>query len=360
MARMVSFFVLLTILLVFGGLFVFLMADFLLPLFLSLLLVVMFGPVHRWLTDHLRGHRRWAALATAVLIALAVLLPLSGIMTMAGVEGVRLYDDLSESRIDLHDVSRELSRWAGEVGWQLSPDAIERDLIDRLRQLLTPMVLRTPGYLAKLVVGVCVMMLGVYFFFADGPVMIRAVMRLSPLDDRYEEQLISQFDSISRAVVLATLLSAIAQGFLAGIGYYFTGLGSVVLLALLTGLLAMVPFVGAAAVWFPVSLWLFFVENRPVAAIVLFLYGALIVSMVDNLIKPAVLHGRASLHPLLALLSVIGGVQALGPIGIFVGPMVVVFFQSLLNMLHDELERMGADVSLTPEKLEEAVQTKEA
>jgi predicted PurR-regulated permease PerM len=63
--------------------------------------------------------------------------------------------------------------------------------------------------------------------------------------------------------------------------------------------------------------------------------------MVDNLIKPLVLHGQSNLHPLLALLSVLGGVQALGPIGIFVGPMAVVFLQTGLKMLNTEIGRFG-------------------
>ena len=80
------------------------------------------------------------------------------------------------------------------------------------------------------------------------------------------------------------------------------------------------------------------VANRP--AILLAVYGTVIVSSSDNLIKPLVLHGQSNLHPLLALLSVLGGVQALGPIGILVGPMVVVFLQTLLNILQRELSTM--------------------
>jgi len=73
------------------------------------------------------------------------------------------------------------------------------------------------------------------------------------------------------------------------------------------------------------------------AAGLLAAYGAGIVSLADNVIKPMVLHGQSNLHPLLALLSVLGGVQALGPIGVLVGPMVVVFLQTLLNILQREL-----------------------
>ncbi|MCD4728656.1 MAG: AI-2E family transporter, partial [Pirellulales bacterium] len=120
------------------------------------------------------------------------------------------------------------------------------------------------------------------------------------------------------------------------------GVGSVFLLTALSMLFTLVPFVGAAIVWVPVCLWLFAVEGRTLPAVLLAIYCCTVVSMADNLIKPMVLHGGSNLHPLLALLSVLGGVQALGPIGILVGPMVVVFLQTLLNMVHTELGKMTA------------------
>jgi predicted PurR-regulated permease PerM len=90
----------------------------------------------------------------------------------------------------------------------------------------------------------------------------------------------------------------------------------------------------------PVCLWVFFVQDRHAAAIVLAIYcGG--VSMLEYYIKPLVLHGRSNLHPLLALLSVLGGVQALGPIGIIVGPMAVAFLQTLLEMVNKEMAAWG-------------------
>src|SRR5206468_9315129 len=85
---------------------------------------------------------------------------------------------------------------------------------------------------------------------------------------------------------------------------------------------------------------LYFFQCNAWAAIGLAVYGTLVISMVDNIIKPLVLHGQSKLHPLLALLSVLGGIQALGPIGIIVGPMVVVFLQTLLKIVQRELMTM--------------------
>lgn len=198
----------------------------------------------------------------------------------------------------------------------------------------------TTGFLAKAALNLGILLLSVYFFLADGPKMMATLMRLSPLEDRHELELVEEFDRIARAVVIATLLSAVVQGVLAGIGFWFAGVGSIFLLIMLTILFALIPFVGAATVWVPVCLWLYFYDGRPLAAIVLAVYGICIVSMADNVIKPLVLHGQSNLHPLLALLSVLGGVSVLGPIGILVGPMVVVFLQTLLNILHNELSSM--------------------
>ena len=211
------------------------------------------------------------------------------------------------------------------------------------------------SFLASTVFGAVIMVIGLYFFLLDGPAMLKGLHALSPIDDQHEEELVLEFARVSRAVVLATLLSAAAQGILAGLGFWFCGLDSIFLLTLLSGVLAMVPFVGAAAVWIPCALYLFFVGNNPYAAIGLAIYGGLVISMADNFIKPWILHGQSNLHPLLALLSVIGGVAVLGPIGILVGPMIVVFLQTLLKILQREMHSMDKSAILVaPESIIEA------
>ena len=213
----------------------------------------------------------------------------------------------------------------------------------------------TTSFIVEALVGIFILLFAVYFFLADGHKMITALMRLSPLDDRHEWELLNEFDRIARAVVVATLLAAVVQGLLAGVGFWIAGVGSIFLLTMVTILFALIPFVGAATVWIPVSLSLYFHEDRPIAAIVMVLYGAIIVSQADNFIKPLVLHGQSNIHPLLALLSVLGGAQVLGPIGILVGPMIVVFLQTLLNILNRELSSLDQKASLDPQVQSPAV-----
>lgn len=208
---------------------------------------------------------------------------------------------------------------------------------------LLPAANATAGFVFQAVFGVIIMVVSVFFFFLDGPEMVATIMRLIPLDVRHQRELLDDFVGISRAVVMATLVSALGQGVLAAAGFWLANVDSVALLVLLTIVFAMIPFVGAMAVWIPVCVWLGLVEGRLGASLGLAAYCAVIVSQADNVIKPMMLRGHSNLHPLLALLSILGGVKALGPIGILVGPMVVVFLQTLLKILQREMTSMGAE-----------------
>ncbi len=220
-------------------------------------------------------------------------------------------------------------------------DSEMRSVIAGAQEYLQPRVLpltQIAGrFLFQFVIDFGILIIAVYFFFADGSGMIRTLMRLSPLDDAYEERLLLQFDQTSRAVVLATVLSALAQGALSTVGYWFFGLPSLVLLFLATTFMSFIPFLGPATIWVPAAIYLGVFEGNWGASIGLTIYGLTIVSAVDNVVRMFVLQGNSQLHPLLALLSVLGGLQVFGPIGILVGPMVVVFLQTLLEILNHEM-----------------------
>lgn len=337
MTRFVSFAVLVAILAVVTILFFRVMAEFILPMFLAAILMIMFRPLHQWYVAKCRGRQHLAAGLTTVTILLAVLVPLLVILFQASAEGLAMYRTLKTSPVDVQSVSESIVGLANRMGLPLDQREFEDGLTTRLQQWLAPVALGTTRFLGNLLLGLAVMIVSLYFFLADGAAMTDTMLDLFPLDRHYQKELVDDFSNISRALVVAMLVTAVAQGLLAGVGFYLAGLSSVFLLILLTMLLSMVPFVGAMGIWAPAALWLFFHDQRHVAGVLLALYGAGIVSTVDSVIKPAILRGRSNLHPLLGLLSVLGGVQALGPIGIFVGPMVVALLQTVLKMVQREL-----------------------
>ncbi len=233
-------------------------------------------------------------------------------------------------------------------------EATFANILSSSREALQPRFVKLTNETGKFVirtgVSLAILVIAIYFFLIDGPSMIHTLMRLSPLDDDYERRLLVEFDRTSRAVVLASILSALVQGLLASFGFWLAGLESVVLLFMVTTLMALIPFLGAASVWVPCALYLGAVEQRWTAAIVLAVYGALVVSLSDNFIKAYILHGHSQLHPLFALLSVLGGIHVFGPVGILVGPMVIVFLQTLLEILNHELGTNRLELELSEEQ----------
>jgi len=124
-----------------------------------------------------------------------------------------------------------------------------------------------------------------------------------------------------RAVVFGIVLTALAQGLLAGLGYWVAGVSAPVLWGVITALVSLIPFVGPV-VWIGLSLGLL-AHGETQAALGLFLWGALVVSWVDNLIRPLVISGPTKIPFLLVFLGVIGGLNAFGLIGLFLGPVLL-------------------------------------
>jgi predicted PurR-regulated permease PerM len=373
--RVISFLVLLTTALLVGVVFFRVMAQFIVPLFLACVLLVIFQPLHAWTLRRIPGRPRVAALVTTVLILLVVLLPLvwlgwnayselAGMLAATPAAPAAVPEGTTE---DTHETlalavrlktlaTARLEDFKRFFGIELKADMVDK-LTNEIASRGAVLVVRIVKSTIAVVVGLAIMVLALYYFLADGPSMIRAGMELSPLDSQYEKELLERFGQVSRAVVVATLLSAVVQGSLAGIGYYFAlpSGAPIFLLTAATMVAALIPFVGAAFVWVIVCVWVYIYGGGDGVAhggnwgpaLALAIYSTIVVSGIDNVIKPLVLRGQSNLHPLLALLSILGGVQVLGPVGILIGPMVVSFLQALLSMMQRELDSFsGASPSL--------------
>jgi predicted PurR-regulated permease PerM len=355
MQRAISLAILVVLVVLLAILFYQVMIGFLLPLFVATLLAILFQPLHTRMVHWFRGHDRLAAGVTTAIILLIVLAPLAFTIFRAATEASAI---LSREHGGPQLNQEALEKIVGEVKQRFSLDLDAKKFAKELTETAStrakdwfgPVAAKTPGFLGGLLINCLVIVLGLYYFLADGKQMTASAMRMLPLDQRYQQQLVGKFVEMSRAVTSASLVAAVTQGLLLGIAYYFSGLGGVFLLAILTMLASFVPLIGSAAVWISCSVWLYFAD-RPAAGILLLIWSAAVVVTTDNILKPMVLHGQAKLHPLLALLSVLGGVQLLGPLGIFFGPMAVAFLQAGLMMLNTELHSLqpGDDESAAEE-----------
>ncbi len=339
MRHQLSFWFLLATLLGAGVLFFQVIQPFLAPLFLASVLALLINPVFEHTVRVIGGRHRTAA-ALTVLVLLLSLIPLSIALIVIGREVMVVGQELSQAEIAQQPIVREVVGFVQGYFPEADWESMKASVSEGLKATSRDVFVRTRDFLSDVVafvVGGAIMGLSLYYFLAEGPALLRKVQRLSPLEDGEEAILFDEFARVCRGVVIGTLACAVAQATLLGLGLWVAGVEHVWVLTGMTLLFSMIPFLGAAAIWGPISLWLFW-QGRFGAAVFVGAYGAAVVSTADNLIRAHVLHGAANMHPLLALVSALGGLKLVGLWGIFLGPIVAALFYTLLKVMHDRLE----------------------
>ncbi len=184
------------------------------------------------------------------------------------------------------------------------------------------------------VVGILFMLMTVFFLFKDGEKLYHRVYNLIPLPDRDKMYIIRSTYNAIQGVVLGSVFTAIAQGILSFIGYYFAGVNYALFWAILTFFAAFIPIGGASLVWVPIAIYLFFAKGWLVG-LLFTLWGTFVISTVDNIIKPIVIGEKTNIHPLIFIFAILGGLKAFGFLGIFIAPIVIVILDNLLNIYRE-------------------------
>jgi predicted PurR-regulated permease PerM len=303
--------------------------PFVVPLIWGAILSYVSWPLQQRIVRWVRGRKGLAALLTTMLVTLAIVVPLVWLVLMVRVEAVNGYAKVQAFLASkpslppaLHDLPW-IGAWAQGMLEQLSadPTAIREQLVMTLEQSSIEMSKLIGGVgrnAAKLFFAV----LSMFFLLRDGPRLVREARAILEgiLGPRVHDYL-DAIGATTQAVVYALILGAIAQGTVAGIGYFFAGVEAPVLMGAITVLVALIPF-GAPLVWGSLALWML-VNGHVGHGIFLMVWGLLIVSWVDNLVRPMVISNATRMPFLLVVFGVLGGVLAFGLVGLFIGPVLL-------------------------------------
>jgi predicted PurR-regulated permease PerM len=191
--------------------------------------------------------------------------------------------------------------------------------------------------IARFIVDSLITFVVVFFLFRDGAQWAYRAGMLLPLSREQVARLYRNISDTIIANVYGILSVGVAQGVLVGIAMRIVGMQSSLLLGLAAGFASIIPVVGSALVWVPVSIYLL-VTGSVGKGVFLLIYCVVIVSSVDNIIRPWVVGGRVELHPLVLLFFIFGGVEAFGFLGLFLGPVVASVLAAVLDILREELK----------------------
>jgi predicted PurR-regulated permease PerM len=223
-----------------------------------------------------------------------------------------------------------------EVHSGISAEQIQSWLVSGTREVLRRAASMGGGFFLGALgslLGFAIMLFLLFFFLRDGDIMLARVRRLIPLDEVRKERLFRQLSGVTRAIVIGTSVTALMEGVLIGVGFTIASLPSPVVFGVLAALLSMLPVGGAAFVWGPAVIWLF-VDARWGFGIFMLAWGVLI-SGLDNVLRPLLISGRARISALAVFIGVLGGISAFGAIGLIAGPVVLSLALALVEFAEE-------------------------
>jgi predicted PurR-regulated permease PerM len=303
------------------------------PIAWALFIAFLLHPLHRWLTRKLRGH----AAASAALLVLLTFVIVIGPLGALGAAFAAQVTDLARyaqelatehkgtgiSDLESTPLIGPALAWAQETAG-VSLAQIQAWAVQAAQAILKGLgALGRAAFLGALgtVIGFVLMMFILFFAIRDGAHAFRALRDLVPMDEGEKSRLFEHLASVTRALVYGTGVTAIVQGVMVGAGFAAVGLPSPVVFGVLAALAALVPMAGTPVVWVPAVIVLA-VQDRYTAALILLAWGGIITTM-DNFLRPWLVSGRAEVGALTVFIGVLGGVSAFGPIGIFLGPLLL-------------------------------------
>jgi predicted PurR-regulated permease PerM len=215
------------------------------------------------------------------------------------------------------------------------------------RRLILPVVQQAPAFVARhgaavigglagMVIEFFLVLLSCYFFYVEGEAILEELMILSPLPSAYDREFAGTFKDVIDATFRGHVITGLVQGIVTTIGLAFAQVPGAFFWGAVATVLSLLPMVGAAVVWIPAAIYLYVEAGMKHTglghAIFLTLWGLIAVSLVDNVVRPFVMRGKSQLPAIPLLISVLGGMQAFGFIGLVIGPLVFSLLMSVIDI----------------------------
>lgn len=317
------------------------LAPFYGALLWAVIIALLFAPMQRWLRRRLRGRGSLAALLTVIVVLLIAVMPLlllgAGLMN----EINALYEGIQSGEIRpaawVHQVFERLPPSMRELLGRLgigNEQLLERKLqglYAQLGQFFADGALSYGQNTIKGVAALFVMLYVAFFLLRDGAELAITLNDSLPLAQRHKRLLRHKFKGVIRATVKGNLLVALLQGGLGGLAFWVLGLPGALVGTVLMMFLSLLPTIGSALVWAPMAAFLL-IDGRTAAGLGLLAWGAIVVGLVDNLLRPYLVGQDTRLPDWVVLLTTVGGMSVFGINGFVIGPLIAAMFLAVWDI----------------------------
>jgi predicted PurR-regulated permease PerM len=316
--------------------------PFLAPVMIAVMIAVVFHPVHLKIRGLVRNPNGAAGISTT-LVLLVVTIPLVALGISISSELGDMVHSLREHKESQVSLSPYLSHLAENLlrrlqsyvnPSQFDPQAALLRGVEQLSRYFLAAGAALVSNLASFTLGLVVVFFSLFFFFREGASILGEFAAILPLNPNQTRKLFAGIGETMTANLYGGLAVAMAQGTLTGLAFAVLGLSAPILWALVTALASLIPVVGSALVWGPAVVFLF-LSGHWIKGIILLAWGAGVVGQIDAVVRPYVVGAHVKVHTLLVFFSLLGGVEAFGVVGIFMGPIVLSVTMAVLDMLRE-------------------------
>lgn len=323
--------------------FIGLLSGFFQPIFWAAIVGIFFLPVQHFLERKIGGRRSTAAVLTVILIFFTVLLPAMLIASAVVNEAAIIYAMIQDGQVDpgavlrwVQEVTPELTGWLESVGVNIEelPAKVSAAAV-KGSQFIGQLALTAGQNVATFLVMFFLMLYLLFFVLRDGDQMLDAIVLALPLGDERERALFAKFAEVSRATIKGTLLVGLVQGLMGGFMFAALGITGAAFWGVVMVILSILPLVGASIVWIPAAIFLV-VNGAWIKALILVGFGALVIGLVDNVLRPMLVGRDTKMPDYLILLSTLGGLSVFGISGFVIGPIIAALFLSVWVMFREE------------------------
>lgn len=316
----------------------FVIRPYLPALFLAVIFVVTFMPVHRFVKKIFGKYENPAAVVSTLLVLLVIFIPVTFFSFLIFQEARDVYERGTENGFTTGAIDRfvesvevKVSEFFPGVDFEIHQYTEIGSMVQQGLRVVVDYFDSIFASLLRIGIGSFLMVLSLFYLFRDGNKMVRGIKKLSPLKKEYTNMIFKKTTDAVNAVVRGRLLVGLIQGFVVGIGFALFGLPSPVLWGTVAAVTSMLPIVGPLMIIVPTSLVLIF-TGFIWTAVGILAWGVVAVIVFDEYLGSILIDQRMHVHPLLVLISVMGGISFFGVIGFVVGPVLLAMFFVVLDI----------------------------
>lgn len=320
---------------------VLILLPFLTPVVLALALAVIFGPIYRFVLRTFFKNKEkssFASFLVVLVVGIVVLVPGALIIGKLYTEIQDMYYFLTEEtgRSGVIALLNSVTQWLSHALFDLFP-AYTFDTLNITEYLRAGLEWAFSNIdtlftgLSKVLLGIFLGFLALFYFLRDGKELKRQIIALSPLVDTDDERILKRLEQAVYSIFAGSLIVGVIQGILTGIGFALFGVPNPAVWGTIAAIAALIPGIGTSLVLVPGILYLFFMDMTG-PAVGLLIWGIVAVGLIDNILGPILINRGIKIHPFLILLSVLGGLMFFGAIGFILGPLILALLFALLEI----------------------------